>query len=173
MRAIGLELSHRKKRAEPASNQFTFAMTNRRQFLWGCSALTLTASFAPAACFSSLRPLREVTLDQVSFASLSAQVGTGFSLVCSPAAPATLQLVEATLTPSIHPQAHRAEDAGNEKFSLLFCGPKEPVLTQDTHLFEHAGIGRFEMFIVPIGAEDPNRSFYQAVFNRPMPETST
>ena len=147
-------------------------MTNRRQFLWGCSALTLTASFAPAACLSILRPVREVTLDQISFADFSAQVGTKFNLAQKSAATMALKLVEAKLTPPVSPLAHGAEDARNEKFSLLFSGPKETALTQDTHQFEHAGIGRFEMFIARVGSGDSGWTYYQAVFNRPAPETS-
>jgi len=146
------------------------ARINRRRFLLGCSALTLTAGLAPAACWSKLRQLQAVRLEQIRFAAFSDQVGTVFHLPQPPAA--ALELIEAKLTPQLHPLAHLAADAPNEKFSLLFCGPRLPVLAQDTHVFEHPALGRFELFIVPVRTKDPSRRYYQAVFNRPAPEIS-
>ncbi len=67
----------------------------------------------------------------------------------------------------VYPQMSGAEDGQNEKFSLLFRGMNGQALDQDTYLFEHAGIGQFAMFIVPIGAMDTNHDYYEAVFNRP------
>ncbi len=148
-------------------------MTNRRQFLWSCSALTLAVGLAPGVCLSDRRPVRKVALDQISFAVFSAQVGTVFYLAQKSAAAMPLKLVEAKLAPPVRPLGQRAEDARNEKFSLLFTGPKEPALTQDTHRFEHAGIGRFEMFITRVEVRDSSRTYYQAIFNRPASETST
>jgi hypothetical protein len=145
-------------------------MTSRRQFLTGCSALTLTAGIAPAACLSALLPVRKVTLDQIRFADFSVQVGTIFSVGQKPV---ELKLVEAKLMPTLHPPNRIAVDAGNEKFSLLFSGARVPALTQDTHVFEHDGIGRFEMFIVPAVSRDASRSYYQAIFNRTAPKTTT
>lgn len=145
-------------------------MTSRRQFLTGCSALTLTASLAPAACFAAFLPVRKVSLDQIRFADFSAQVDTVFNLAEKPL---ELKLVEAKLLPTFHPPTRMAADAGNEKFSLLFSGAKDPALTQDTYAFEHAGIGRFEMFIVPVASKDANRFYYQAIFNRTAPKTTT
>ena len=52
-----------------------------------------------------------------------------------------------------------------EQFSLLFKGPKEPLLSQKTYVFEHARMGTFDLFIVPIAADDTGTS-YEAVFNR-------
>jgi hypothetical protein len=147
--------------------EFIFAMTTRRQFLFGCSALTLAASFAPASLWSA-PPSRNVSLDQISFETLAAQVGTVFTISQKSAATAALKLVEAKLTPSVYPVAQHAEDAKNEKFFLMFCGPKHPALTQDTHIFEHADLGRFQMFIVPVRTKDSRRTYYQAIFNRPV-----
>ncbi len=145
-------------------------MTSRRQFLTGCSALTLTASLAPAACLSALLPVRKVTLDQIRFADFSAQVDTFFNVAEKPV---ELKLVEAKSISTFHPPNRIAADAGNEKFSLLFSGPRDPALTQDTYVLEHAGIGRFEMFIVPAASRDSSRSYYLAIFNRAAPKTTT
>jgi hypothetical protein len=48
-------------------------------------------------------------------------------------------------------------------FSLEFLGPAEPVLAQATYGFEHAALGAFELFIVPIG-RDESGVRYEAVF---------
>jgi hypothetical protein len=45
-----------------------------------------------------------------------------------------------------------ARIAGKESFSLLFVGPSNAKdLTQDTYIFEHAVLGRFSLFLVPVG----------------------
>ncbi|HWY78167.1 MAG TPA: hypothetical protein VN281_21305, partial [Verrucomicrobiae bacterium] len=61
-----------------------------------------------------------------------------------------------------------AADARNERFSLLFSGPLNRTLLQGSYIFEHLGIGRFEMFIVPVGPDSTNPRYYEAVFNRPV-----
>jgi hypothetical protein len=142
-------------------------MTNRRQFLWTCSALTLSASLAPAAGWAGAVRVREVTLDQLSFAAFFTQVGTRFRLAQGAGA-ANLKLVAAKALPD-----HGPADAQNETFSLLFAGPKQPALAQDTHCFEHPELGVFEMFIVPVGPPDSSLVYYEAVFNRPVRTTLT
>lgn len=52
-----------------------------------------------------------------------------------------------------------------EGFSLIFQGPDTAPLKQGTHPFEHAQIGKFDLFIVPI-ARTAGVIQYQAVFNR-------
>jgi hypothetical protein len=51
-------------------------------------------------------------------------------------------------------------------FSLVFQGPDRLFLPQKIHTFEHASIGRFALFIVPVGQKQGCVE-YQAVFNRP------
>ena len=145
-------------------------MTSRRQFLTGCSALALTVSLAPTTCISACLPARQSTVDQLSFAAFSAQVGTVFEVTTKRA---KLKLVEAKLTATFHTPNRVAEDARNEKFSLRFSGSRDLVLTQNTYTFEHLEIGRFDMFIVPVAGKDSSRSYYDAIFNRPAPETTT
>jgi hypothetical protein len=52
---------------------------------------------------------------------------------------------------------------GRAPFTLLFRGPREPVLPQRIYRFERDGFEPFEIFIVPMG---PNQSGmqYEAVF---------
>jgi hypothetical protein len=52
-----------------------------------------------------------------------------------------------------------------EQFSIVFRGPRDPVLPQKIYPFEHPEIGSFSLFIVPIG-QDTEGTLYQAIFNR-------
>jgi hypothetical protein len=55
--------------------------------------------------------------------------------------------------------------AGRESFSLLFKGlSKAPLLTQETRIVEHQELGRFSLFLVPVG-RSTNRH-YEAVIIR-------
>ena len=49
-------------------------------------------------------------------------------------------------------------------FSLLFQGPREPVLPQRMYRLNHDRLGEFDLFIVPIGADDEG-VHYEAVFS--------
>ena len=55
--------------------------------------------------------------------------------------------------------------ANQERFAVVFRGPKEPVLSQGTYSFTHEQMGEFSLFIVPMGQDDGGTS-YEAVFNR-------
>jgi len=54
---------------------------------------------------------------------------------------------------------------GHVNFSLLFRGPLQPLLPQQIYPVEHAALGSFDLFIVPI-QRDAQGLKYQAVFNR-------
>ena len=54
-----------------------------------------------------------------------------------------------------------------EQFSVLFTGPKEPLLEQGTYRLEHAAMGSFDLFIVPISS-DEGGTVYEAVFCRKL-----
>ncbi len=57
---------------------------------------------------------------------------------------------------------------GQERFALLFVGPKEPMLAQGIRRLRHLAMGEFELFLVPVGS-DARTVIYQAVFNRLVP----
>jgi hypothetical protein len=48
-------------------------------------------------------------------------------------------------------------------FSLVFRGPAEPLLPQRIYPFENDALGRFEIFIVPIGPDESGMG-YEAIF---------
>lgn len=52
-----------------------------------------------------------------------------------------------------------------ERFSLTFVGPSEPVFQQGTYALQHEVIGTLNLFLVPIG-KDGRGVQYEAVFNR-------
>ena len=72
--------------------------------------------------------------------------------------PLELRLVEATpLGEGTSPASGRAP------FSLVFRGPRAPVLPQRIYRLEHGTIGAFEIFLVPIGPDQEGMR-YEAVF---------
>lgn len=58
---------------------------------------------------------------------------------------------------------------GKEGFSLLFRGPKDTTLQQNTYLIEHEKFGMFSFLIVPIRTKDKRAPHYEAVINRLHP----
>ena len=90
---------------------------------------------------------------------------TGFTVRDANGNPQTLKLVEVR-------QESPTDDSFNsgEQFSLFFGGNANRPLRQDTYSFEHARLGCFSMFIVPVGCPDPSACRYEAAFNRLTPE---
>ena len=54
---------------------------------------------------------------------------------------------------------------GQEQFSITFRGPLNAPLRQGMHRFEHAEMGEFDLFIVPI-KRDQEGMYYEAAFAR-------
>ena len=61
--------------------------------------------------------------------------------------------------------ARKAETTDRECFSLLFQGPEDKPLTQDTYTIEHEKLGKFQLFVVPTRKQGN----YRATINRLMP----
>ena len=58
-----------------------------------------------------------------------------------------------------------ARIAGKESFSLLFVGSSNSAcLTQDTYTVEHDALGRFSLFLVPVGK--PTNRHHEAIIIR-------
>ena len=149
-------------------------MRTRRKFLLNCSAVAVTASVTPASVFAAPRKSLEVPLEQISLSSFASNLNTLFRVQGDNGPAVTLQLIEVSPTPAARVSASSRSrlnsveaDAANEKFSLLFRGALNQPLEQDTYWFESRGIGRFAMFIVPIGSTETTHVYYEAIFNRP------
>ncbi|WP_157314442.1 hypothetical protein [Chitinibacter sp. GC72] len=69
-----------------------------------------------------------------------------------------LQLISATPAPGSTDSRH---------FSLIFSGQPTPHLPQRTYHFVHAILGRFDLFIVPIGPDrQTGQMLYEAIINQ-------
>ena len=60
--------------------------------------------------------------------------------------------------------AERASAPAMVQFALVFRGPREPLLAQDTYRFRHARLGDFAFFITPI-AQSADATDYEACFS--------
>jgi hypothetical protein len=96
-------------------------------------------------------------LDALTHESFRPHVGTPFRVEYAPAASAALTLVEVTVL------GGGAGAARRQPFSLLFRGPRAPVLPQRIYRLEHEGMGALELFIVPIGPDGEGMR-YEAIF---------
>jgi hypothetical protein len=144
----------------------------RRQFLRDGTVAAAGAWMIQSAGSLVAAPLKAVPLEQISFGSFAALQNTVFR-VQGEGATTPLELVEARMVGSHPNSSPDAPDAQNEKFALLFAGSLAQPLTQNTYWFEQPRLGRFAMFIAPIGREDPSRLYYEAIFNRPQPGTAS
>jgi hypothetical protein len=148
-------------------------MSSRRKFIFDCSAVVAALAVAPLNSFS--RPATSScgfqSLEQISYLALSDRVNTTFRVRLSSDQVVGLKLLKAPLaspTP-MRPGRPLLGDAGHEKFSLIFSGPKDVLLASAIHQFEHEHLGRFEMYVGQIGTQDTGRVRYEAGFNRPAP----
>src|SRR5271165_5547195 len=107
--------------------------------------------------------MNTVPLEQLSFETFSKWVKTAFRVWVAPNDPVELELVE--VTPPRVLSAGGADNRRYENFSVVFLGPADRSLAQRIYTFESEGIGRFDLFIVPVGRE-PRGFHYQATFNR-------
>ena len=139
-------------------------MQTRRKFLRDCSLVAAAASVAPVAALAHNPASRMDLPNGPGFEQFARQVNTSFFLRAG-SKTVKLLLVEASVFSAATPDS---EDAGNEKFSLLFRGPAQPPLEQDTYLFDHPRIVRLSIFIVPIGCLDTTHCYYEAIFDRPV-----
>lgn len=60
---------------------------------------------------------------------------------------------------------HTAKSARTECFAAVFLGSLETPLPQNTYSVQHESMGKFEMFVVPVG-KSKQGIYYEAVFNR-------
>ncbi len=94
-------------------------------------------------------------LDDLTIDSFSGRVGERFGVADDDGAAHDLELVE----------CERLGGAAIERvpFSLVFLGPREPVLPQSTYPLTHDELGTREIFLVPI-ARDDDGTRYEAIF---------
>lgn len=102
------------------------------------------------------KALGTAELNRATFAGL---VGTAFRVSADQGRTATLALL------SVRPLAVHGPAPTGEGFSLLFSGTLFEKFGQGTYTVGHHSLGRFAMFLVPVGPAGPDQR-YEAVFNR-------
>jgi hypothetical protein len=145
-------------------------MISRRTFVFDCS--TVLAGLASAPLGIGLRRT-EARASQspggLNYAAFAAQINTSFRVRLFSGQVVALQLIKARLAPH-RPDAPGRQppvDADNERFSLIFRGPRHSPLASAMHSFEHPRLGRFEMYFGEISVRDEAGIRYEAVFNQP------
>lgn len=106
-----------------------------------------------------------LTPDQLTLETFSPWLKTKFRVGLDPSGFIDLELVGANAINSPGQTKPAAKGTVQETFSLVFHGPDNRFLPQRIYPFEHDRLGRFDLFIVPIG-QKPGYIEYQAVFNR-------
>lgn len=96
------------------------------------------------------------TLDKFNARTFSEQLHTRFKVHAGNPDLLELELAEVNERPT-SPKV--------ELFSLIFHGPVAPRLPQSIHHLEHDKLGKFELFLTPVGLEE-DRILYEAVFHR-------
>jgi hypothetical protein len=96
-------------------------------------------------------------MENLTLENFSQHLNSKFSINVEGADAIGLELVEAE---------DLGSTPGHEQFSIVFRGPLDRPLPQALYSFEHDGLKKFELFIVPI-RKDQNGIYYEAIFNRP------
>ncbi len=139
--------------------------SSRREFLKRGSWLALAAGVplslaGKAAGMGGATGSAGVGLSKAAFES---QLHTKFQ-INQGASKVTVMLVDVANFAS-----RKQTEAGKEGFSLVFRGPKDMTLKQNTYLIEHEKLGMFSFLIVPIKTKDNRAAHYEAVINRLNP----
>jgi len=97
---------------------------------------------------------------QVHQAAFEQHVGSTFAVLTGTGKTVDLRLD--AVRPLTVPAKSRAPVRGGEGFALAFSGAPA-AFSQDTYAVQHADMGRFDLFLAPVGMGGGN---YEAVFNR-------
>ena len=148
-------------------------MNSRRKFILDCSIFDGCTTAAPVSSFSlpSVSSGELGSVENIGRQEFFRKIGTVFRVRLSCGAAVDLKLLKAPLASPKRVTQGRplAGDAGYEKFSLIFSGPKNALLPSVIHYFEHEELGRFEMYLGQIGTINNEDVRYEAGFNRPAP----
>ncbi len=151
-------------------------MKTRREFLFDGCATVMGLALLPAAAASAAGISHPVSsaAGSLSYEDLARQVNTSFRARTSSSSTVELTLLKAPLAVAVpaRPGRKLRGDAGNERFSLVFSGPKTPLLESAIHRLEHEELGQVELYLGRVGTLAREDVRYEAVFNRPVPRSS-
>ena len=134
-------------------------ISSRRDFLKRGTLVALAAG-VPLALTEKAFGMGTATMAGLNMASFKSQLGTSFQINHQ------ASKVKITLVDVANFASRKQAAAGKEGFSLLFRGPKETTLKQDTYVIEHEQLGMFSFLVVPVGTKDTRGPHYEAVINR-------
>jgi hypothetical protein len=103
---------------------------------------------------------RRAMLESFTVETFSGHVGEAFRIHPGASNPLDVELISATGL------GEESESSGSDRrqpFSIVFRGPGNLLLPQRIYRMEHAEIGSFELFLVPIGPDDKGHR-YEAIF---------
>ena len=133
--------------------------SSRRDFLKRSTLVALAAG-VPLTLTGKASGMGTSTATGLNLTAFKSQLGTNF-LINHQAAKVKMTLVNVTNFAS-----RKQTAAGKEGFSLLFHGPEDVTLKQDTYLIEHEQLGMFSFLVVPVGTKNTRAPRYEAVINR-------
>lgn len=135
--------------------------SSRREFLKRGSLMALAAG-VPLALTEKASGMGTASSKTagLTLASFKSQLGTSFLINYQAAK------VKATLIDVASFASQKQTAAGKEGFSLLFRGPQDTTLNQNTYVIEHQELGMFSFLIVPVRTRDTRNPHYEAVINR-------
>jgi hypothetical protein len=109
--------------------------------------------------------MNTLTPDQLTLETFAPWVKTKFRTFAETDNFLELELIEAGEIANAGQRQLPIDGPRQEMFSLIFAGPVERQLPQQIYGFEHDQVGRFDLFIVPVG-QKAGFILYQAIFNR-------
>ncbi len=125
------------------------------------SELSKTREFAKVKGVFAIPSGRRSLLEQLTREAFADHLNSEFDVRSEAGDAVRLELVAA----EDRTMARPGEKPVSECFSILFRGSADRALEQGTHEFAHPSMGKFDMFIVPVGP-DGKGMLYEAVFNR-------
>jgi hypothetical protein len=156
----------------------------RRNFTKNLLAASALASVAPLGALAQTDKRSKITqLDPTTFSEsvkrdLKVQRRSTFQSVLSDYFQTTngmgtqvsllLLAINDLPEPSQRRASARTQEWRESSFALVFRGPLEIPLAQNTYHLKHPGLGHLEIFLVPVGKveKDAAGRDYEAVFNR-------
>jgi len=140
-------------------------MNTRRDFLASFSLLAAGAVLEPVKVLSAPLMRRDCSIGQLSLSTLAGCIHTPFHITRPAPSRIRLVLIEARPTLIATPLSDRETRAAESGFALLFRGPQQFPLSQNTYSLEHQSLGQISMFIVPVCRRHGDEYFYEAIFN--------
>lgn len=138
-----------------------------------CAGIPLTAQFVNSQENSSRRPqttpaTKALAPDKTDIlgyynkSTFAPYVNTEFSVRLDATRVSKITLVEV----KDYASASNQEATGEECFSLFFTAPSSRSFAQNTYEVEHAALGKFSLFLVPVGMRSGGKQKFEAAFNR-------